>query len=139
MTVMTLGGAANTPTLEREMPKFDYTFNIETVGDVQVIQIASGYDIDINMSINHDPNWWLSLIRTGDGDYIVDVQIGNHNTVLLDADRDGCRGVDEDGLEVTAKGRYPVKVLSKAIGLSESYSHKIIYAMEAMYQSNKAA
>jgi hypothetical protein len=121
------------------MPKFDYTFDVYASGDCQVIDIASGYDVDINYSLNSLPNWRIFLLRAEDGDYTVAVDIGNHNTVLLDADRDGCRGVDEDGLEVTAKSRYPVAVLLKAIGLVNDWSHKIIYAMEHFYQINQAA
>jgi hypothetical protein len=74
-----------------------------------------------------------------DGDYVLDVQIGHHNTVLLKADRDGLRGVDEDRLEVCPKGMYRSDLLLRALGLIDGYSHKIIYAMEAFYQAHATA
>lgn len=121
------------------MPKFDYKFDIESCGDDRMVRIASGYDPAISISIRHDTNWWISLIHKTDGDYVLDIQIGNHNAVLFDADRDGMRGIDEDRLELTAKGRYPVTVLAQAVALADAWSHKIIYGMDALYQAIEEA
>lgn len=120
------------------MPKHDFEFEIYPQGDYSVINIAKGYDHEINLSITHDANWWVYLMRIND-EYHLDIQIGHHNTVLMEVNRDGCRGVDEDRLEVKPIGLYRVDLLAMAVKFVKEYETRLIYAMEALYQdANKA-
>ena len=105
-------------------------------GDEADTTIAKGYDDSISYSLNRESNWWVTLSRHSEGRYILDVQVGNHHTVILDADRDGCRGVDEDRLEVAPRGRYRVALLSKALGLVAEHETRIVYAMEALFRAS---
>jgi hypothetical protein len=120
------------------MPKHDFSFDICESGDNTIINIASGYDPEINLSINHITNWWLVLGRESNGDYFLDVQVGNHNAVIFEADRDGCRGVDEDRLEIKPIGKYRVDLLLRAVSYIKNYETTIVYALEALYRTNGA-
>lgn len=121
------------------MPKHDFEFEVYPQGDYSAIMIASGYDHEINLSIDHYPNWWLHLLRHPEDGYLIDIQMGNHNAVILEASRDGLRGVDEDRVEVRTKGLVSTRNLTKAMTLVKEYETRIVYAMEALHQdANKA-
>lgn len=114
-------------------------FDIYASGDYLCITVAKGYDPDINQSINHHPNWWVHVYISEDNGYSIDVQIGNHNAVLLDATQDNGQGPEHASLEVRAKGSYRVGLLTKGLGFVKDNERTILRAMEALYRHANAA